>query len=476
METTRLNELFTLLHIPCEDTRILQGISDDTRDLKKDWLFVCRRGSAYDGATFLQEALDKGAVVLCDEPLKQEHVYYTPYVERIRQALLELYYGDLCARLHVIGVTGTNGKTSVASIISQLLAMEDCAVLQIGTGSVRYPDEVIEIHNTTPGCFQLANYFRRAVQTGITHVVMEVSSHAIDQNRISFLQFDDIVYTNITQDHLDYHLSRVHYRYTKFKLRRYLKPQGTIIYNSDLSYMQELVNLAQHACISIGMQAAHFPLSEVQLSAHDLSFHLQGYAFHAKLLGMVNVYNLAEAIVVVHRTGCSYERLVQDCEQLKPVSGRMEVMEVGGFTIWIDYAHTAAAVKELLLFANSVKKGRILTILGCGGERDRTKRPQMAAIAAAYSDIAVFTSDNPRGESVADILQDMKCESFSNAVVFENRYFAIKHTIKVAQNSDIIIIAGKGSEETITAFGREYPFSDRSCVKERLAKEELLWK
>ena len=268
----------------------------------------------------------------------------------------------------------------------------------------------------------------------------------------------------------------MHYRYTKFKLRRYLKPQGTIVYNSDLSYMQELVNLAQHACISIGMQAAHFPLHHVELSDHDLSFRLQGYDFHARLLGMVNVYNLAEAIVVVHRLGFSYERLRKDCEKLLPVSGRMEVMEVGGFTIWIDYAHTAAAVEELLVFANSVKKGRILTILGCGGERDRTKRPAMAAIAAKYSDLAVFTSDNPRGESVDRILADMKGESFPNAAVFENRYFAIKHTIKVAQNSDIIIIAGKGSEETITAFGQEYPFSDRSCVKERLAKEELLWK
>ena len=140
------------------------------------------------------------------------------------------------------------------------------------------------------------------------------------------------------RQHLDYHLTRVHYRYTKFKLRRYLKPQGTIVYNSDLSYMQELVNLAQHACISIGMQAAHFPLHDVELSDHDLSFRLQGYDFHARLLGMVNVYNLAEAIVVVHRLGFSYERLRKDCEKLLPVSGRMEVMEVGGFTIWIDYA------------------------------------------------------------------------------------------------------------------------------------------
>lgn len=477
METIRLHKLLGLLHIPCKDTRIIKGISDDTRDIEKDWLFVCRKGSAYDGAAFVQEALDKGAVVLCEGSRQTHpHMYYTSHVERIHQALLELYYGKLCNDICVIGITGTNGKTSVASMITQLLQMEGCRVLQIGTGSVRFPDETIEIHNTTPGSFQLANYFRRAKEEHVTHIIMEVSSHAIDQNRISFLAFDMIVYTNITQDHMDYHLTQVHYRYTKFKLRRYLKAQGIIIYNSNLPYMQELVNLAQHPCVSIGKTGSEGKLSDIQLSECDLAFRLQNYAFHADLLGLVNVYNLAEAIVVVHRLGISYERLMQTVAHLSPVRGRMEVLKAKHRTIWIDYAHTAEAVKELLLFANTVCKGRVLIVLGCGGDRDRRKRAIMASIAAQYSDLAVFTSDNPRGESIDGILADMQCASFSNVMIFENRAFAIKHTIKVSQNSDIIIVAGKGDEETITAFAHAYPFSDRSCIRECLAKEELLWK
>ena len=154
----------------------------------------------------------------------------------------------------------------------------------------------------------------------------------------------------------------------------------------------------------------------------------------------------------------------------------MEVIEGFGYHIWIDFAHTPDALFQLLEFAKQVATGRVITIVGCGGDRDQKKRAIMGDIVAYYSDIAIFTADNPRGEAVHHILSDMITFPKPHVEIFENRYFAIKHTIKVAQNSDIIIIAGKGSEETITAFGQEYPFSDRSCVKERLAKEELLWK
>lgn len=466
-----------LLHIPCADTRAIMGISDDTRELAKDWLFVCRKGYERDGADYIEEALQKGAVVLCDQDIHKQDVYVCAHVSHIQQAILESYYGDLCASFQVIGITGTNGKTSVASMLSQLLTMDGKNVLQIGTGSVRYPDEIIEIHNTTPGSFQLANYLRKAKAKGISHVVMEVSSHAIDQNRISFMSFDVIVYTNITQDHLDYHITKVHYRYTKFKLRRYVKAQGSIVYNGDVPCMQELVHLAAHTCIRVGTETpAHFQMEDCHISDHDLSFVMQGYRFHANLLGMVNIYNLAEVIAVLRRMGYAYERLQELCENLQPVSGRMEVLKAKNFTIWIDYAHTADAIAKLLAFAQEVKQGRVIIVLGCGGERDRSKRPLMGQIAAENSDIAIFTSDNPRRESAAQILSDMLVHPYDNVQVFENRYFAIKHTIKTAQNSDIIIIAGKGSEESISAFGKEYPFSDRLCVKERLAKEELSWK
>ena len=473
---TKLSELFSLLHIPCDDDRIIQGISDHTNDIEKDWLFVCRKGFQQDGTKFIQEALDKGAVILCEESnFVKKHVYYTKHIERICQALLELYYGNLCEHLKVIGITGTNGKTSVADFLVQLLQMQDCKVLRIGTGKIYFPNECILIENTTPGSFQLANYFRRAIKENISYVVMEVSSHAIDQNRINFLRFDQIIYTNITQDLLDYHITQVHYRFTKYKLRRYVKEKGIILYNNDIAYMQELRYLVKDNCIGIGKDA-EIKIYDICLSDRDLSFFLQGHTVSAPLLGKVNVYNLAQAIVSAHYLGYSYEDLCRDCKTIQSVSGRMEIIQTKDFVIWVDYAHTASAVKELLMFANMVCKGRVIIVLGCGGERDRNKRPIMAEIAAEYSHYAVFTSDNPRGESISAILDDMLVKHYAHTMIFENRYFAIKHTIKVAQKNDIIIIAGKGDEDTMTVFNKKYPFSDKIVVMECLAKEELLWK
>lgn len=477
LETTKLNKLFAYLHIACDDERELLGISDDSREIKKDWLFISRNGYEYHGVEYIQEVLRKGAVVLCDRlEYEQENVYYVANIAHIQQALLELYYGDVCKNLKVIGVTGTNGKTSVASILTQLLHFEHEDVMQIGTGFIRYKNIDETIHNTTPGCFQLANYFRTANKLHIPYIVMEVSSHAIDQNRINFIHFDYIVYTNITQDHLDYHLTKTQYRYTKFKLRRYLKPEGTIVYNSDLSYMQELVNLAHHNCISIGTQEAHFPIRDIQLSEKGVCFQLQGYTYQCSLLSIVNVYNLAQAIVICRRLGISYEQLQTSVSFLQPIAGRLEVIDCDEFTIWIDYAHTPDAVKTLLEFANMVKKGRSICVVGCGGNRDKSKRVIMGGFTARYADIAVFTSDNPRNESIHKILQDMMPKDHENVLVYENRRFAIKHTIKNAEKSDIIIIAGKGCENEITVFGKKYPFSDRQCVLDCLREEELHWK
>ncbi|MGX8851970.1 UDP-N-acetylmuramoyl-L-alanyl-D-glutamate--2,6-diaminopimelate ligase [Amedibacillus sp. YH-ame10] len=474
METITLSKLLEALQIPCQDDRIVKGISDHSKEIQKDWVFVLRDHSEH-AKEYAKEALKNGGVVLCDQELQQEHVYRVAHIEFVVGVLINRFYGDLCTALCVIGVTGTSGKTSVASYITQLLEMEEKRVLQIGTGFIKYHQLIERTHNTTPGCFQLAQWFQKALDFGCDYIVMEVSSHSIDQNRIRFINFDMILYTNITRDHLDYHLTSTHYRYTKFKLRQYLKTNGAIIYNADMPYMQELVHLANYNCICFGMDQAHFPIRKVMLSDHDIAFEVQGYPYRAPLLGMINVYNLCEALIAVHRLGTSYERLQDLVGGMKGVAGRMELIEANDFYIWLDYAHTYDALKNLLEFANLVKKGRIITLIGCGGDRDRSKRPMMADVASTYSDIAIYTSDNPRGESVYKILEDMCLHPHDNVRIFENRYFAIKHSVKIAQKDDIIIIAGKGDEDTITIRVVEYPFSDRSCIYKLLYKEELEW-
>lgn len=475
LKTTVLSELFDRLHIPCQDHRIILGISDDSRCIQKDWLFVARQGARTHGTIFIQEVLAKGAVVLCDMDLPHPNVYQCEHVEYLVQALIELYYGDVCSRLCIIGVTGTNGKTSVSSILTQLLILYGKRVLRIGTHEIDYPDHQEQSENTTPGCFALANYFRDALKYDISHIVMEVSSHAIDQNRIGFIHFDMIIYTNITQDHLDYHLTKTQYRYTKFKLRRYLKPQGAIVYNNDLTYMDELINLAHHTCISIGTKQAHFTLENIQIYDQGSSFQLQGYEFISPLLGMVNVYNVGEALIICRRLGMSYECIQKLVPRLHPIEGRLDVISNQPYHIWLDYAHTPDAIKTLLEFAVSVKHQRVIIVFGCGGNREHEKRIMMANLARQYADISIFTTDNPRFERASDILSEMCHSTGNDFIVIENRYYAIKHAVKIAQKDDIIIIAGKGNEDTQEVLGVKYPFSDRCCVIERLMKEEPSW-
>lgn len=468
---TKLSKLLWMLSIACDDDRTILGISDDTRELEQDWLYVCRKVSGQRKQQYIQEALQKGAVVICDQECSQQQVYVCEDIEAITQVLIELYYGDLSAQLTVIGVTGTNGKTSVTAYLFQLMELLNQHYMRIGTGEVCYGAHREKIANTTPDRFQLARWFYRAIALGLDGVVMEVSSHAIDANRICFIRFDVVIYTNITQDHLDYHLTKTHYRFTKFKLRRYVKEEGSVIYNNDLPEMKEFPLLYQGKRVTIG-QDAHFPIRDVVLSDHDSSFTVQGYSFHTTLLGMINVYNVASAIAGARLLHVSYEQLQQACEQLVSVAGRMEVLRFGQRSVWIDYAHTPDALDILLSFANKVKQGRVICIIGCGGNRDRSKRVLMGDTVANGSDVAIFTSDNPRYEKIQNILLDMCSEFREHVEIFENRYFAIKHAVTIAQNSDIIIIAGKGSEAIQSIEGHEYPFSDKEIVSFLMKDEE----
>lgn len=461
-----------MLHIKCEDEREIKGICDHSAHVKKDEIYVCWHVKEDKKQTYIQQALSKGAVVLCENEQADEDIYVCENIEDIAQALIELYYGDLCKDIFVVGVSGTNGKTSVTSYLTQILHTCGKEVMRIGTGEVNYLGNTQVIANTTPDCFELAQLFHLAKMKGLAGVVMEVSSHAIDQNRINFIQYDIIIYTNITQDHLDYHLTKTHYRFTKFKLRRYLKKDGVIIYQKDLKEMRDFPYLYHGATLTIGLYDAHMLLEDIRLSDHDAFFILEHIPYHTHLLGMINVYNVASVIAAGRRLNIPIPLMQEACSQLKGVAGRMEVLKGKDYHIWIDFAHTPDALLQLLQFAQSVKQGNIITIIGCGGDRDKSKRAFMADIVKSYSDLAIFTADNPRGEEIHEILYDMCTNLDKHVEIFENRSFAIKHAVKCARNSDIIIIAGKGNEDYQLIQNHYYPFSDRDIVKKRLCEEE----
>lgn len=460
LEMMRLNRLLSEIKIACEDERCILGISDDSRRVQRDWLFICRRG----GTPYVQEAIEKGAVVLWEEP-KAQGCYHVDVVEEALPILLNAYYHEPCKHLCVIGVTGTNGKTSVSMILKQMIEGIGKQVMVIGTGHVRYQhkDELIE--NTTPSQCLLAWYFAQAKELHIPYIVMEVSSHAIDQGRIDFIRYDFILYTNIRKDHMDYHLTRTHYTYTKFKLRKFLKAHGVIIVNHDDTQLHYLYDLSDRKIITIGSSQAHLCIEDIVLAIDHSEFTLLGQHFETGLLGMMNLYNIVEVLAVLHYIFVPVKKQVELVKQLKGIAGRMEVLEVKDYYIWIDYAHTASALLELLKLANQVKQSRVICVIGCGGNRDCEKRPQMANIASEQSDACIFTADNPRNEAIQNILMEMIQGVQGEYHIYENRAYAIKYAMKIAQKHDIIVIAGKGDEEYQLIKGRKYPFSDREWVR-----------
>ena len=478
METRKLSDVLHLLSITSNQDVYLCGISNHSKAVSKDWLFIseCKHPNYYD---YLYEALRKGAYVLTDQPYTKKYrknqVIYDPKLQENHIKILSFYYAWIGYDGKLIGITGTNGKSSVASYLTQLLRLKHKRVLRIGTHLVEDGCIYKTTKNTTPDGYLLANILQYAKQQNIPYIVMELSSHAFEQNRLSFLRFDCIIVTTITSDHLDFHKTKCHYQHAKQKCRWYLKDHGFLIVNADDVGSSSLLFYPHRNMITVGTKKAHFLIKDISCNQYGASFILQQTRYHTTLLGIYNIYNVVFALSCMQ---CVFYELIERNELLKihGEPGRMQCVCQKPVTIWIDYAHTTTALKALLEFANTVKKGKIYTIFGCGGNRDIQKRKEMATVACQYSDTAVFTADNPRDEPLFNILKDMCQTCLKNYEVYENRYFAINNTIKKAKESDIIIIAGKGNEKTQEIEGNFYPFHDETCVIDCLKKEEEHWK
>ncbi|MCI9313251.1 MAG: UDP-N-acetylmuramoyl-L-alanyl-D-glutamate--2,6-diaminopimelate ligase [Erysipelotrichaceae bacterium] len=467
MAKITLAKLLSKINVPCKDERIVLGISDDSRLVQKDWLFIARKGTAQDGSAYAIAAQAKGAVVLWEKSA-QPDCYTCDDIDAALIVLLRTYYQNPCRHLFVVGVTGTNGKTSVTRLLAQMLERLQRRVMIIGTGHIRYGDTDIEINNTTPSACLLAYYIHLAKTMGYPAVIMEVSSHAIDQKRIGFLRFDHIIYTNVSSDHLDYHRTKTHYHYTKFKLRSYVKRNGSIIVNHDDASLHPLYDFYDHKIITVGEKEAHLQLSHIHLTPKGSSFDLEQIHYETSLIGYHNMMNIAQCLVVLHVLGIGSTRMQEIVAGLHGIAGRMERHVLKGRYVIIDYAHTASSLAALLAAVAPLKERNMIVVCGCGGERDRSKRSEMAQIALRYGDTTIFTSDNPRKEPPHQILYDMLADVKQPCEVFENRRYALKYAVKIAQERDIIVVAGKGDEHYQCINGRCYPFSDLECIKQLL--------
>ena len=297
-----MNDLLATIGISSEDERIVCGIHEDSRRVGKDWIFISRLGMKGEGKAYVREALDKGAVVIMEERCAMRDGNACADVQKALITLSSALYPRLCADLLCIGVTGTSGKSSVSAFLYQMLSA-DMPCMRIGTHEVCGAGWREEIENTTPPLCELIRLFEQAREEGARCVIMEVSSHAIAQQRIALLRFDHLIYTNIKEDHLDFHRCTAHYRYTKYALRRYLKPGGQVIVNHDDPLLRDLYPLLAGHCVTFGHVPSHFQILEEHADRSGIRFRMNEYACHAPLYGAFQVMNIAPAVISARLLG-----------------------------------------------------------------------------------------------------------------------------------------------------------------------------
>ena len=434
----------------------IKSVHYDSRKVTPDSLFVAISGFASDGNRFIPMALDKGAVAVVTAKKPENDVPYI-LVESDRMALAMLgcnFYGHPAKKMTMIGVTGTNGKTSTTLLLKQVLEKTIGAkVGLIGTMANMVGDEVIPTERTTPESFELQGLFARMQGAGCSHVVMEVSSHAVTLDRIGGVHFDIAAFTNLTEDHLDFHKTMDCYCDAKAELFRRC---GKAVINTDDSYAPRFLEAASCPVLTTAVTGAGDLRAEnVELLSDGIRYDAvaggEKVPVHVPIPGRFTVYNTLTVLGIARQLGIRLPDAAAALETVEGVKGRIEVVPTPGkdYTVLIDYAHTPDGLENVLSSVRDFCRGRVISVFGCGGDRDPIKRPIMGEIGVKLADFAIITSDNPRTEDpmaiIADILRGVK-EEHGEYIVVEDRKTAIRYAMDIAKKDDIIVLAGKGHE------------------------------
>ncbi len=460
-------------------------ISYDSRNVRPGSLFVCIKGFKTDGHQYIQSAINNGAIaILVEDEIKVENQEIVILrTNNTRQALSKLaanYYHNPSKKLCLVGVTGTNGKTTITHLIKAMLEGAGKKAGIIGTLYAKIGDREKDLKHTTPEAPEIEEFINLAVQEKADYVVMEVSSHALDLHRVDDLDFNVAIYSNLSQDHLDYHHSMESYREAKLKLFNMInaaKPGFTIV-NADDSNADYFIAASNGQAITYGInQDSNVKALKLKTSLKGTSFLVkyndQEFKINTKLIGLFSVYNILAAIAFGLQEGIDTAIIKRVLEDIEGVPGRFEQINCGQkFSVIVDYAHTPDGLENILKTARKIAENRIITVFGCGGDRDKTKRPLMGEIAALYSDFCVVTSDNPRSEEPQKIIEDIipgldKVEHSRYAMIIDRRE-AIQHAINLARPGDLVIIAGKGHETYQLIGDQVLDFDDRRVAREIL--------
>jgi UDP-N-acetylmuramoyl-L-alanyl-D-glutamate--2,6-diaminopimelate ligase len=457
-------------------TREITGIRYDSRRVAPGNLFVAVRGSSFDGHSFIEQAIDKGAIAVVGEQGALSERATAIVVPDSREALALLaatFFGDPSRKLKVIGVTGTNGKSTTAFLIKHLLEQANQSTGLIGTVQYEIGERRLPAPRTTPESLDLQELLRQCVDARCRNVAIEVSSHALSQGRTNEIEFDVGAFTNLTQDHLDFHHGMKDYFEAKARLfaslRQSWKKDRKAVINIDDPYGQQLV--ARYGrdlpVISYGMGArADFRASDFKVEMNGTSYRLdakdKSYFVRLPLIGRFNIYNSLAALAVARAVGLDVRGAVLALAKAPQIPGRLEaVPAVRKFQVFVDYAHTDDALLNVVKTCRDLNPNRLILVFGCGGNRDKTKRPLMGAVADQYADYTFLTSDNPRKEDPEAIIRDIEAGfTHKNYEKVVDRKEAIARAIAMAQPRDIVLIAGKGHEKYQEFSDHILPFDD----------------
>jgi len=468
------------------------GLCKDSRLLTKGDLFFAVKGQHFDGNCFIKDAIDKGASAVVTDTIAIDRlpipVVIVQDIYKAMAYIADKFYGHPSAQLKVIGITGTNGKTTTATLLEYILSNNGIKTGLIGTIRYSYNSKTLKIpikeRFTTPEAIYWQYLLKKMKNKDIEIVISEVSSHALALKRVDFTEFYLSIFTNLSRDHLDFHGNINNYYKAKMRLFKELTKKAAIL-NIDDFYGRKLLKSLKGKdlkVITYGMSKdADYRIENVEESLNGLRFNIVTSMYVLKvsslLIGLPNVYNIASAISASEFLGIDKEIIIEAVKKFPPVTGRFEKMKLDqDFSVVIDYAHTPDALKKVILSLRKLTKGRLITVFGCGGNRDKGKRPEMGSIASKLSDFVIITSDNPRWEDPKIIIKDiLKGIERDNFAVLEDRAEAIAKAVKIAKKGDIILLAGKGHEDYQEIAGIKKYFNDKDIVEKVIKNKSEVW-
>ena len=480
MRLHTLLEVLPFFSVQGEGNPAISNIANHHKKVKNGDLFICVTGLEVDSHSLAGVAESNGAAAILSERTLEANVpvIIVPDTKKAMAILADYFYKQPSHQLLMVGVTGTNGKTTTTQLIDHVFTQNGMKTGVIGTLHIKVGDELQVSHNTTPDSLTLQKTFKRFCDKGVSSAIMEVSSHALHQGRVHGCDYDIAVFTNLSQDHLDYHKSMDDYRNAKGLLfsqlgNTYFKksPKYAIINKDDESADYFIRVTAAHVFTYGLSPSADFRAKDIVLKATESLFTLVSpfgeQKVALKLAGQFNVYNALAAIATSSAAGIPIEDSVRSLERAQGVRGRFETISEGQpFSVIVDYAHTPDGLKNVLETIQTITQGKIIVVVGCGGDRDRIKRPIMAEIACDYGDYAIFTSDNPRTEDPGSILKDMEAGVVGKQYqLIVDRKEAIKEAISLAEPEDVVLIAGKGHETYQIIGNNVYDFDDREVAR-----------